>query len=211
MTIPAQDKPLNRLRQEVIDQLVLNYGHEKLSRDAFERRLDEAYDARNHDILLALVADLENYHDEAVERQLDHILYADPARAEESDWVIDIFSGSHRNHEDIVPARVHMLNIFGGCHLDYSMAEFSARETHIKVLCIFGGAHIYVPEGVKVKTRIIPLLGGTRNDAEPDQDPDSPVVVVSGLSVCGGIHVGLKRTFRERMQGFAEEIRQMFN
>ena len=210
MPVNPLDKPLEQTRQDVIDQLVLNYGHEKLSREAFERRLDEAYDAGDHQALLDLAADLEEFHDRAVEERLDHILYAEPDRAETSAWVVSIFSGTH-NNEDIVPATIRMVNIFGGCHLDYSMADFSARETRIKVLCIFGGSHIYVPEGVKVKTRIIPLLGGTRNNAEPDQDPDSPVVIVEGLSLCGGIHVGVKRTFRERMQHVAENIRQMLN
>ena len=59
MPVPAQDKPINQLRQEVIDQLVLNYGHETISKAAFERRLDSAWDAEDHDTLLALTADLD--------------------------------------------------------------------------------------------------------------------------------------------------------
>ena len=35
--IPAKDKPLETLRQEVIDQLVLNYAHEHISLEAFGR------------------------------------------------------------------------------------------------------------------------------------------------------------------------------
>ena len=32
MPVKAQDKPIYKLRQEVIDQLILNYGHETISR-----------------------------------------------------------------------------------------------------------------------------------------------------------------------------------
>lgn len=210
MAVTAKDQPLDSLRQDVIDQLILNYGHDRLSREAFERRLDEALDARRHDILLGLVADLDTFHDAAVEERLDHFLYADPARAEQSDWVIDIFSGTHRD-ETIVPRTVRVLNLFGGCHLDYSLAEFSARETQIKVLCVFGGSHIYLPEGVRVKTRVIPLFGGSKNRSEPDDDPDSPLVTVTGLALFGGLDIGVKRTFRERLRHVAEDIRQIFN
>ena len=46
MPVPPQDRPLTAVREETIDRLIVNYGHGKLSLEAFERRLDEALDAR---------------------------------------------------------------------------------------------------------------------------------------------------------------------
>jgi len=45
MSVAPQDRPIDALREETVDQLIMNYGHGKLSRAAFERRLDEALDA----------------------------------------------------------------------------------------------------------------------------------------------------------------------
>jgi hypothetical protein len=44
MPVTPNDRPIETLREETIDQLIMNYGHGKLSREAFERRLDEALD-----------------------------------------------------------------------------------------------------------------------------------------------------------------------
>ena len=59
MPVVAQDRPINALREEAIDQLIMNYGHGKLSLEAFERRLDRALDAKSHDEILELTADLD--------------------------------------------------------------------------------------------------------------------------------------------------------
>ena len=209
--IPAHDKPIEQLRQEVIDQLVLNYGHEKLSREAFERRLDQAYEAQDNASLVALAEDLENFQDSNYTQRKDHILYAESKESESTRWCINIFSGTQSNHEEIVPATIRIINIFGGAELDYSLARFSAAQTNIKVVCIFGGAEIHVPEGVKIRTRVIPLFGGCHNRGEPVNDPGAPLVIVTGLALFGGISIGIKRTFRERMQGFADDIKQMLS
>lgn len=209
MPIPARDRPLDQLREEVIEQLVLNYGHDKLSREALERRLDQANDAADHDTLLTLVQDLETLQDAQYDACRDHLLYVPEDRAEKSDTIFNILSGTHRNNEEVVPETLRLINIMGGCELDFSLARFSAPVTHIKTLSIMGGAQIYVPEGVRVKSQVIPLLGGTENKSESGNDPDAPLVIVSGLALMGGLSIGVKRTFRERMQNFADEIKQM--
>ena len=45
MSVKFEDRPLEKVREETIDQLVMNYGHGELSSEAFERRLDAAMDA----------------------------------------------------------------------------------------------------------------------------------------------------------------------
>ena len=42
MSVAYRDKPIELLREEVIEQLIMNYGHGELSLGAFERRLDQA-------------------------------------------------------------------------------------------------------------------------------------------------------------------------
>jgi len=211
MTIATEDKPLQTLRQEVIDQLVLNYAHEQLSRAAFEPRLDDAYDAESQTALSALVADLDSYTDSTYDKYRDHLLYANEEERQDAKWCVNIFSGTHSDHEEIVPATLKLVSIFGGANLDYSLSRFSAPRTQIKVMCLFGGVEIHIPEGVKIHTHVIPLFGGCHNRGEPVNDPDAPVVYVSGLALFGGITVGVKRTFRERIQDFADQFRHMFS
>jgi len=48
MPVTPHDRPIDALREQTVDQLIMNYGHGKLSREAFERRLDEALDSKSH-------------------------------------------------------------------------------------------------------------------------------------------------------------------
>ncbi len=59
MPVTPHDRPIDALREETVDQLIMNYGHGKLSREAFERRLDEALDTKTHERLLELTKDLD--------------------------------------------------------------------------------------------------------------------------------------------------------
>lgn len=208
MPVSIQDRPLNQLREEVVDLLVLNYGHNKISKEAFERRLDQAYDAEDHDALSLLAADLHHYGDSPIKGRRNHILYAPDEAMEDSDWIVNIFSGTERNQEEIVPANIKIANIFGGSEIDYSLALFSAPVTEVKVFLVFGGAEIHVPEGVRVKTRMIPLFGGLSNKSEPGNDPHAPTVVISGLALFGGLTIGVKRSLRERILAFADSVKQ---
>lgn len=54
MPAAAEDRPIDALREETVARLIMNYGHGKLSREAFERRLDSALAAKSHDQLIAL-------------------------------------------------------------------------------------------------------------------------------------------------------------
>ena len=63
MPVATQDRPIEAVRRETIDQLILNYGHGKLSLAAFERRLETAMDAQSHEALLELTQDLEVFRD----------------------------------------------------------------------------------------------------------------------------------------------------
>ena len=42
MAVILEDRPIETLREEVIDTLIYNYSHGVISNEAFERRLDQA-------------------------------------------------------------------------------------------------------------------------------------------------------------------------
>ena len=59
MPVKIEDRPIKAIREEVIDQLVMNYAHQEITLLAFENRLDLAIDTDDRAILLEQVADLD--------------------------------------------------------------------------------------------------------------------------------------------------------
>src|SRR5262245_54858272 len=152
MPVAPQDRPIASVREETIDRLIVNYGHGKLSLEAFERRLDQALDAKNADQLLSLVADLELTTDKAyADAKREELSPHDPAGgAQEVEHMIHICGGSKRRGAWTVPHEIRMINFFGGGELDFSKAQFTQPVTRVKMLCVFGGAEIRVAEDQKV-------------------------------------------------------------
>ena len=59
MPVNPRDKPIELLREETIDQITVNYSHGEISLESFERRLDQALDAKTHEDLIILTEDLD--------------------------------------------------------------------------------------------------------------------------------------------------------
>lgn len=213
MPVTTNDRPLAAVREEAIDQLIMNYGHGKLSLEAFERRLDKALDADSHETIASLTADLELIADKAYTEKKKVELGMAPAidgsGSRDSDWLVHVFSGTNRGGHWHVPRVLRMLNVFGGTELDFSEATFSARETRINTLCLFGGATILVNENTNVVSRALCIFGGVDNKAASSPEPGTPMIVIEGLCLFGGISVKIKRTLRERWLAFAANIRGM--
>ena len=99
MSVPDQDKPVEMLREEVIDQLIMNYGHGELSLDAFDRRLGVAIDSSDHTELAGLIADLSLAVDKtyADKKKQELGIRYETSDAEDIDYMINIFGGSNRS------------------------------------------------------------------------------------------------------------------
>jgi len=214
MTVATEDRPIAALREETIDQLIMNYGHGVLSLEAFERRLDLALDARSHEQLLSLTADLDLVADKAYtdKKKAELGLPTDVSRtlAKDNDYMVHIFGGSNRSGSWAVAKNLWMLNLFGGGEFDFTDARFSARETHIRMLCLFGGAKFYVPENINTVSRGLCIFGGIDNRAPSTNDPSVPMLVIEGLFLFGGATVRIKKTWREHWLQFADSVRDMF-
>lgn len=208
----AYDTPLATLRAETVDRLILNYGHGKLSLEAFEHRLDLALDAQAHDALVALTRDLELAADDDYRERKDHELgmLADPTSPRDVEHMVHFFGGSHRRGEWTVAKEIRMVNVFGGAELDFSEARFTAPVTRIKMVCIFGGATLYVPEGVEVRSNAACIFGGIDNRASSPASGLGPTIVVEGLMLFGGAKIAVKKTLKERLLGFANMLRSTF-
>jgi len=214
MPVATQDRPIEAVRRETIDQLILNYGHGKLSLAAFERRLETAMDAQSHVALLELTKDLEVFTDPgyAQKKHAELAVQVDEnlGDVDEEEWMVHVFGGSNRKSSWNVPQRIKMINVFGGCDLDFTQATFAARRTRIIMFCLFGGATLYVPEGVRAISKAVCIFGGINNRAPATTDPNAPTLVIEGLLLFGGVDVKLKKSFKKRYVEFAESVRGMF-
>jgi predicted membrane protein len=79
--------------------------------------------------------------------------------------------------------------VYGGAQIDLSGATF-ADEATLRVGCLFGGARILVPEGVRVTTKQVAILGGVEVEVRDDELSDSaPHLQIEALAVFGGVNI----------------------
>ncbi len=213
MSVKATDQPLQVLRNATIDQLVMNYGHEKISMEAFDRRLEQALDAKEHSQLLALTEDLELDVDQDYLDKKQATFGTEFSQNDEGhdvDHMVNILSGNKRQGQWTVAKEIRVLNILGGDEIDLTEAIFTSPVTQIKVRCILGGINIFVPEGIRVKTKMFNILGGFDDYAPSSNSPNCPTVIIEGLVFLGGIKIKTKTTFKQRLLEFGNSVRTFF-
>ena len=209
MPVNPEDRPISALREEVIDQLISNYGHGKLALEAFERRLESALDAKDHQTLIALTADLDLAPDRAeLEMRKDEIYLGEVAEpVKEVEHMINVFGGSNRRGCWAVPEEIRMVNVFGGSQLDFESAQFFDSVVYIKILCLFGGATLFVPDNFNVTSNAVCIFGGVEDKGTGEYDPDAPTIVIQGLCLFGGLTIKTRRSLKQRLIDFADGFR----
>ncbi len=216
MPVRAEDRPIDALREETVDQLIMNYGHGKLSREAFERRLDEALDTKSHERLLELTKDLDLKTDRqyTAQKKAELGIRVDPSaayRTDEVDTVINVFAGNDRRGAWDVPRAIRLINVFGGSDLDFTDARFTAETTYITVFCLFGGVNIRVRDGMRTISKALAIFGGVNNRGGTTADPNAPLLVIEGVCLFGGVDIRVKKTPRQRFTEFADQLRTLFD
>jgi hypothetical protein len=216
MPVTPQDRPLDALREETVDQLIMNYGHGHLSREAFERRLDEALDTKAHERLLELTKDLDLKADRQYTAQKKAELgirvdTSTAARLDETEHMINILGGNTRKGAWDVPHAIRVFNVLGGAELDFTDARFTADTTYITVFCLFGGVNIRVRDGMRTVSKAVCIFGGVDNRGGTTTDPNAPLLVIEGLALFGGVDIRVKKTPKQRFTEFAEQLRAMFD
>jgi hypothetical protein len=216
MPVTPNDRPIEALREQTVDQLIMNYGHGALSREAFERRLDEALDTKSHDRLLELTKDLDLKADRqyTAQKKAELGIQLDPAaanRIDNDELIVNVFGGNTRRGAWDVPRAIRIVSIFGGAELDFTDARFTAETTYITVFCLFGGVNIRVRDGMRTISKAICIFGGVDNRAGATSDPNAPVLVIEGAALFGGVDIRVKKTPKQRLHEFADQLRTMFD
>jgi hypothetical protein len=216
MPVTPQDRPIDELREETVDQLIMNYGHGRLSREAFERRLDDALDTKSHDRLIELTKDLDLKADRqyTAQKKAELGIRIDTSAADRLDnneLMINVFGGNTRRGTWDVPRAIRIISVFGGAELDFSDARFTADTTYITVFCLFGGVNLRVRDGMRTISKAICIFGGVDNRGGTTLDPNAPVLVVEGFALFGGVDIRVKKTPKQRLHEFADQLRTMFD
>ncbi len=213
MPVIPEDRPIETLRKEVIDQLVMNYSHGELSLEAFERRLDDAMETSEHRVLVELTADLDLKVDQDfVDNKNEQMgINYMPGDSKDIEYIFKIFSGEERNGAWRLPKEIQVTSIFSGVDIDLTEAQFSNPEVLITVYNIFSGLDILVPENINVQTRVFSIFGGTSNSTNSIADPNAPTVIVEGFALFSGIDIKIKRTLKEHFVIFADKLKAMLS
>ena len=213
MSVILEDRPIDKVREEVIDQLIFNYSHGEISSEAFERRLDSAMASQSHQEIVHLVADLQLKADASYNNQKDtqfNIKYGQD-RPEESDTIINIFGGANLGGQWSVPKVIRIISVFGGSEIDFTDAIFHTPQVTVKILCIFGGEEIYVQENIKVVSKAFCVFGGIDNKAPSIANRQAPTIILEGLVLFGGVDIGIKLTIKEKFVAFANKLKTMID
>ena len=216
MPVTPHDRPIDALREQTVDQLIMNYGHGKLSREAFERRLDEALDSKSHERLLELTKDLDLKADRqyTAQKKVELGIRVDPAAADgtdDADLIVNVFAGNSRKGTWDVPKAIRIVNVFGGVELDFTDARFTAQTTYVTMFCLFGGIDVRVRDGMRTLSKAVCIFGGVDNRAPSTTDPNAPLLVIEGIALFGGVDIRVKKTPKQRLHEFANQLRTMFD
>ena len=213
MAVILEDRPIEKVREEVIDTLIYNYSHGVISSEAFERRLDQAMASKSHQEIFNLAADLEKTKDSEFDSQKERQFNVNYAASDndETDTIVNILGGSGRSGQWTVPREIRIVTIFGGADIDFTDAIFTTPNVTIKILCLFGGDNIYVPENINVVSKAFCILGGIDNKAPSIASRQAPTLTIEGLVLFGGLDIKIKRTIKEKFVAFANQMKTMFN
>ena len=94
----------------------------------------------------------------------------------------------------LVPRHLKVWAVAGGGELDLREARFAPGVTAIEVVAVMGGVDLVLPEGVRVEVVGAAFLGGfDHNAGAAVEDPNAPLIRVSGVAVMGGVDVSRSR------------------
>ena len=211
MSVKIEDRPIEQVREQVIDQLIYNYSHGVISVEAFERRLDDAMAASDNKALMDLVEDLTLNTDQQYKAQ-KHSQFAPNYSAqhetdEEPLTLRSILGSSERTGQWVVPQNIYIENYMGSINLDFTDAIFTHQHVTIHVNCYFGSEEIYVPEHVNVVSKMFCILGSFENKTVSLNKRQGPTINLEGKTVLGSVEVKVKRTIKEKFVSFANDLK----
>lgn len=219
MTVTLTDRPIDTVRSEVIDQLIMNYSHGELSYQAFERRLDKAMELANHQALVDLTVDLPLSVDKAFVESKKQDLAPNyiEGDAEELDTMVNVFSSSNRGGAFRVAKQIKYFSFFSSTEIDFTDAVFNQQEVRIKIFSLCSSDTIYVPDNINVASKAFCIFANIDNAAPNNErnhvytDIPAPTLIIEGFSILSSVDIDLKRTMKEKFIKMADSFKKLFS
>jgi class 3 adenylate cyclase len=177
-----RDRAVAQLREHVVDG--------RLTLDEFSERVGRALAARTQGDLGAVMTDLPAPTSSSA-------LLPEPAAdttpattRKKRRWHIAVLSGHSTRGRWRISGKTNAVAFMGGCDMDLRKAEIDGPEVAITAVAFMGGVTITVPEGFDVELQGFSFMGGRDLKLrDVPRVPGSPLIVVRGFAVMGGIEV----------------------
>jgi hypothetical protein len=183
--------PISRLRDRIIGQLTLNYAHDNIDVEEFEKRLGLAHESVNRESLKSLIRDLPVLRDDtsAESAGSDSTVAWNRGRVKKNDTMIAVLGGVERGGAWIPARYTKIFAMMGGVDLDFTDAKFPPGTTELDIFCLMGGVDIIVPKGVNVEISGIPIMGGFEDKVGHGGYEGGPTLRIRGVAIMGGVEV----------------------
>ncbi|MFT6085977.1 MAG: hypothetical protein ACI9UD_003087 [Glaciecola sp.] len=212
MPVRLEDRPIEQVKEEVIDVLIHNYSHGIISNDAFERRLDAVIETSSHQEMVDQIQDLDAAPDDTLKKQKEQqfsVQYSQ-APAEEKETLINILGDTDRSGVWTVPKEIRLFTLLGSSTLDFTDARFSSPNVTVKVFSLLGSDKIFVPENVNVLSKAFCILGTSKNKAPSVASAHAPTITIEGVIILSEISIKIKTTMKENFVAFANKMKTLF-
>ncbi len=115
-------------------------------------------------------------------------------RTEESQVThgVAVMSGNTLSNHSQQFRRASLTAMMGGCELDLRGAAIGGGQAVVDVFALMGGVHVAVPRGWRVKSEVIPLLGGVDDQTEPPAVDTDQELLIRGTVIMGGVGISHK-------------------
>jgi hypothetical protein len=212
MTVKLEDRPIEKVREEVVDKLIFNYSHGVISAEAFERRLDDAMAATEHQAIVDLATDLTMDVDKtyASTKELKFSPNYGPSGEEEVN-LKSVFGTIERSGQWQVPKRIKILNMIGSTKLDFTDAIFHHQHVTVEITSALASDEIFVPENVNVVCKAFGVISSIDNKCPSIAQRQGPTITIEGKSFLGSLEIKVKRTIKEKLLAFADQLKSTFS
>jgi hypothetical protein len=215
MPVNIEDRPLKNIREEVIDQLVMNYAHQEITLEAFEKRLDLAIDSDDRNVLMEQVADLELTTDSQYQKTKAEKLSKDERffddDSDNHEKILRVLSSSVQNGPWVVGEKISVTSILSDFTLDFTDAIFKFPVVHINMFSLLTKDTIYVPEGVRVICKASGILGSINSKVFGSDDENAQTIVIHGKCILSSTDIKIRVTMKEKWLNFADGVKELFN
>jgi hypothetical protein len=195
-------------RERVAEMLREAAGDGRLTMDELDERLDAVYAAKTYAELTPITHDLP---------ASGQPVPAAPSAGEvrryggepTSHGAFAILGGFTRRGDWVVPKDYNVFCFMGGGEIDLREARFAEREVNIHIVAIMGGCEVTVPEDATVRVTGIGIMGAFDHAMPGADNPNGPVITISGLALMGGVDVKrkpLKAARRAKLQAKREQL-----